>query len=71
LIGPWRWLPIVYAHCVNVYLPAPAGKFGMVFQLEVVEKRSRLRYLAFGMRHHPKGSHAETVYEVAHRRLHG
>jgi hypothetical protein len=29
-----------------------------------------LRYLAFGVRHHPKGSHAETVYEIAHRRLH-
>jgi hypothetical protein len=43
-------------HCVKVYLPAPAGKFGMVLQLEVVEKRSQLRYLAFGVRHQPKGS---------------
>lgn len=39
-----------------VYLPPPVGKFGMVLQLEIVEKRSRLRYLAFGVRHHPKGS---------------
>jgi hypothetical protein len=58
-------------HCLKVYLPAPAGKFGMVLQLEIVEKRSRLRYLAFGVRHQPKGSHAESVYEVAHRRLRG
>ena len=35
------------------------------------EPPPRLRYLAFGVRHHPKGSHAETVYQVAHRRLHG
>jgi hypothetical protein len=34
------------------------------------ESPPRLRYLAFGVRHHPKGSHAETVYQVAHRRLH-
>lgn len=56
--------------CFKVYLPPAAGRFGMVLRIEVVEKRSQLRYLAFGVRHHPKGSHAETVYEVAHRRLH-
>jgi hypothetical protein len=43
----------------------------MVFLPEVVEKKIALRYLAFGVRHHPKGSHAETVYRIAHRRLHG
>ncbi len=56
--------------CFKVYLPQPAGRFGMVFRIEAAEKRSQLRYLAFGVRHHPKGSHAETVYEIAHRRLH-
>jgi hypothetical protein len=43
----------------------------MVFLPEVVEKKIVIRYLAFGVRHHPKGSHAETVYEIAHRRLNG
>jgi hypothetical protein len=28
-----------------------------------------LRAFAFGVRHHPRESNAETVYEVAHRRL--
>jgi len=58
-------------HCLKVYLPLPAGRFGMVFQLEVIDNRSRLRYLAFGARHHPPDSNAETVYQIAHRRLHG
>lgn len=57
--------------CFKVYLPPPAGRFGMVLRIEMVEKRSQLHYLAFGVRHHPKGSHAESVYQVAHRRLHG
>ncbi len=55
--------------CMKVYLPDAAGRFGMVFQLEIIEKRGVLRYLAFGVRHHPPDSHAETVYEIAHRRL--
>lgn len=57
--------------CFKVYLPEPDGKFGMVLALASDEHGLGLRYLAFGMRHHPKGSHAETVYEIAHRRLHG
>jgi len=42
----------------------------MVFQLEIVNGRGRLRYLALGVRHHPRGSTARAVYEIAHRRLH-
>jgi hypothetical protein len=72
--------------CFKVYLPVPAGKFGMVLRFTIPKKAAkrgsqdakrrkkeapRLRSLAFGIRHHPKGSHAETVYQVAHRRLHG
>jgi hypothetical protein len=30
-----------------------------------------LRYVAFGVRHHPPESNAETVYGIAHRRLRG
>ena len=56
--------------CFKVYLPEPDGKFGMVLALASDERGLGLRYLAFGVRHHPKGSHAETVYEIAHRRLH-
>jgi hypothetical protein len=43
----------------------------MVFQLDIVNQRGVLRYLVFGVRHHPADSHAETVYQLAHRRLHG
>jgi hypothetical protein len=28
-------------------------------------------FLAFGVRHHPRGSRRPTVYQLAHRRLHG
>jgi hypothetical protein len=56
-------------HCLKVYMPAPAGRFGMVFQLEIVDGRGHLRYLAFGVRHRPRESNAPTVYEIAHRRL--
>ena len=57
--------------CLKVYLPPPAGRFGMVFQLEIVDDRAQLRYMAFGVRHHPPESNAETVYQIAHRRLNG
>jgi hypothetical protein len=50
-------------------LPPPAGRFGMVFQVEIVAGLGQLRYIAFGVRHHPRESNAESVYEVAHRRL--
>ncbi|HWY19435.1 MAG TPA: hypothetical protein VNY27_12080 [Solirubrobacteraceae bacterium] len=55
--------------CVKIYVPRPAGKFGMVFKVIDVDGRLRLEFLAFGVRHHPVGSHAPTVYEIAHRRL--
>lgn len=57
--------------CLKVYLPTPAGPFGMVFQLVVRQGHTRLRYLAFGVRHHPQGSNALTVYQIADQRLHG
>jgi hypothetical protein len=43
----------------------------MVFKFIVAEDGPRLEYLAFGVRHHPSDSNAETVYQIAHRRLHG
>lgn len=57
--------------CFKVYLPAPNGKFGMVFRFVRDGEGLGLRYLAFGVRHHPRDSNALTVYEIAHRRLHG
>jgi hypothetical protein len=56
--------------CLKVYLPPPAGRFGMVFRAIQVERRLRLELLAFGVRHHPPDSNALTVYQLAHQRLH-
>jgi hypothetical protein len=42
----------------------------MVFKIVVpADERPRLRYLAFGARHHPKGSNALTVYQLADQQL--
>jgi hypothetical protein len=57
--------------CFKVYLPAPSGKFGMVLRFIRDADGLALRYLAFGIRHHPRDSNASTVYEVADRRLRG
>jgi hypothetical protein len=43
----------------------------MVLALASGEQGLSLRCLAFGVRHHPQGSHAETVYQIADRRLNG
>lgn len=55
--------------CFKVYVPQPDGKFGMVFKSVLIAGQLQLDFLAFGVRHHPKGSHALTLYEVAHIRL--
>lgn len=55
--------------CVKVYLPPPAGKFGIVFEIDRQAGKLVLAYLAFGVRHHPLDSHALTVYQLAHQRL--
>jgi hypothetical protein len=58
--------------CVKTYVPWPDGRFGAVFAPVSHPKRPMaLRAFAFGVRHHPQESNAETVYEVAHRRLAG
>ena len=56
-------------HCMKVYLPRPDGKFGMVFRIELRHNEALLVYAAFGTRHHPRNSHAPTVYQIADRRL--
>jgi hypothetical protein len=57
--------------CAKVYLPQPAGRFGMVFRAIKIDSRLHLAYLAFGVRHPPKGSRRPTVYQLAHQRIHG
>ena len=46
-------------------------RFGMVFKPQLRGRELKLVFLAFGVRHQPPGSHAPTVYELAHRRRHG
>jgi hypothetical protein len=50
-------------------VPNPTGKWGIVFKIVVVDGRVRLEFLAFGVRHHPKGSHAPNVYDLAGERV--
>ena|ERR1039458_1393004 len=58
--------------CVKTRVRRPDGKWGIVYLIARDKQTGRLSLdvLAFGIRHHPKGSHALTVYEIAHRRLH-
>jgi len=58
--------------CAKTRVPWANGKWGIVYLIARDKQTGRLSLdvLAFGMRHHPKGSHALTVYEIAHRRLH-
>jgi hypothetical protein len=56
--------------CVKTYVPWPDGRFGALFvAVKHPNRPMALRAFAFGIRHHPRESNAETVYEVAHRRL--
>jgi hypothetical protein len=55
--------------CVKTYLPRPNGRFGIVFEAVHVDGKLRLEYVAFGVRHHPRDSRAQTVYDIAHGRL--
>jgi hypothetical protein len=58
--------------CLKVYVPVGSRsdeqRFGMVFDAAEPEQ---LVFLAFGVRHQPKGSRRATVYVIAHHRLHG
>jgi hypothetical protein len=58
--------------CVKTYIPWRDGRFGAVFVAVTHPNRLlALRVIAFGVRHHPRGSSAQTVYAVADRRLSG
>ncbi|MGN6276976.1 MAG: hypothetical protein ACTHNP_13760 [Solirubrobacterales bacterium] len=56
--------------CVKPYIPWPDGRFGAVFIAVTHPNRPMaLRAIAFGIRHHPHGSTARTIYEIADRRV--
>jgi hypothetical protein len=58
--------------CVKTYIPWPGGRFGAVFVAVTHPNRPlSLRVIAFGVRHHPRRANAQTVYQVADRRLNG
>lgn len=61
--------------CVKLYVPlggegASARPFGFVFRLTRVDGGLVCRMVAFGERH-PSNPETRSVYERAHRRLHG
>jgi hypothetical protein len=58
--------------CAKLYVPPPVGPHGLV--LHIVRRndgRLGLVYLAFGLRHPGADVQQPSVYEIAHRRLHG
>lgn len=54
--------------CLKVYVPAPAGPWGLVFRLARDSAGVFLAVIAFGLRHPPPGRRS-SVYQVAHQRL--
>jgi hypothetical protein len=62
--------------CVKIYVPlakhsASEAPYGFVFELEMRSDGTLgLDFLAFGERH-PRNERSRSVYERAHRRLHG
>ncbi|MGI8731146.1 MAG: hypothetical protein ACR2LK_14385 [Solirubrobacteraceae bacterium] len=58
--------------CVKTYVPWPTGRYGaLMIATSHPNRPVALRVIAFGVRHHPAGAHALTVYEIANRRLNG
>lgn len=62
--------------CVKIYVPlgkdgASEAPYGFVFELEMRSDGALgLDFLAFGERH-PRNERSRSVYDRAHRRLHG
>lgn len=54
--------------CVKLYLPPPAGQWGLVLRLGRRSGEPVLYHIAFGMRH-PDRAWQPSVYRVAHGRL--
>jgi hypothetical protein len=58
------------AGCVKTRIPWPDGRWGLVLVPAAAQGPPTLRALAFGERH-PSAPWRPSVYQVAHRRLHG
>lgn len=61
--------------CWKLYLPldamgSSAAPFGFVFHLSGIHRRPVLQLIAYGERH-PSNPRTKSVYQRAHRRLHG
>jgi hypothetical protein len=56
-------------NCVKVYLPAPAGPHGMVFEIVRIEGQLQPLFAAFGLRHPGDVVRQPSVYRIAHQRL--
>lgn len=57
------------AGCLKLYVPLPAGPWGIVLQLARDQHGALLAVLAFGLRH-PPTPRRSSVYQLAHQRLH-
>ncbi len=56
--------------CVKTRVPWPDGPRGIVYLIARAQTGAlSLDVLSFGMRHHPKDSHALSVYQIADQRL--
>ena len=56
-------------NCLKLYVPHPDGKWGIVFMVTEVDGHLQLEFMSFGVRHHPKSSHAPNVYDLAGERV--
>lgn len=78
-----RWLPCArrgedhtrLERCVKIYVPLDetpsAAPYGFVFELVVQADRPVAQMLAYGERHPADRKASRSVYERAHKRLHG
>jgi len=59
-------------NCVKTYLPAPAGRWRMIFELvrDLDTRELLLAFRAFGVGH-PEHPWQRSAYDVADHRLHG
>ncbi|MFI5008789.1 MAG: hypothetical protein ACHQDY_00775 [Solirubrobacterales bacterium] len=56
--------------CVKLYIPQPVGPWGAVFTGDRIATTPIVVLLAIGLRH-PTQPWMPSVYQIAHRRLHG
>lgn len=55
--------------CAKIYVPMPAGPWGIVFLIDMDDEGAVLVVLAFGPRH-PPTPRRKSVYQLADARLH-